>query len=219
MKKPKTLFIISIILLIISVIFAFLVKNFDVAEIGETATTVGFSSFNNSVFQAIGTNFTLYKITEIVGFLPILVATGYAILGLAQLIKRKNLLKVDHGILALGGLLAVTLVLYILFDKIAWNYRPVFVNGELEASFPSSHTMLIIIICSSIILLNSIYYSKNKFAKILNFFLAFLVAFIVAGRFLAGVHWATDIIGGLLFALTLLTFYTAVLEKTKKAHC
>lgn len=219
MKKPKFYLILGIIFLVASFVFTILVKTFNVAEIGETMTPVGFSDLNNVVFQAIDTNLTLYKITDILGFLPILVATGYAVFGLIQLIKRKKLLEVDRGLLVLGGLLAFTFVLYIFFNTFALNYRPVFIDGELESSFPSSHTMLMVVICSSIIFLNLTYYSTNKFARVLNIFLALLAIFIILGRVFSGVHWITDIFGGLLYALTLLSFYLAILKKTQKLHC
>lgn len=211
MKSSKKFFVLGGIFLVISLIFTYLVKTFDVAEIGETTTAVGFSSFNNAVFENIGVNFSLYGVTDLVGLIPIVFAGVYGLTGAIQLFERKSLKKVDYGILALGGLFAVAFSVYVFFGKFALNYRPVFIDGMLEASFPSSHTMLILCICFGIIFLNQIYYKDNKLTKYINILLAFLAAFIVSGRFLSGVHWATDIIGGLLFATSFLLIYLGFL--------
>lgn len=213
MNKTKKFFILGTILFFVSIIFTFLIKNFDVGLAGDTNTLVGFSGFNSAVFHTFGVNFSLYKITELAGFLPLLLVAAYAIIGLVQLLKRKSLKKVNRGLLVFGGFLICVFITYILFDKLALNFRPVLIDGELEPSFPSSHTMLSLCICFGAIFLNMFDFKKYHFTKFLNVTLALLAIFITTGRFLSGVHWATDIIGGVLFAATFLAFYLSVLSK------
>lgn len=181
-------------------------------------TNISFSSFNLPIRDKISSNYILYKITNYLGYLPILIVGGYCIFGFIQLIKRKSIKKVDKGLFALAGILVLTLITYFIFEKLSLNVRPFKIDGELEASYPSSHTMLIICISFGIILLNRIAYSDKKPLRYLNAVLAFLTAFIVAGRFLSGVHWATDIIGGLLIATSYVLIYHGVLLKICHKH-
>ena len=181
-------------------------------------TSISLSSINLPVHNKISSNYILYKITNYLGYLPILVVGGYCIFGLVQLIRRKSLKKVDKGLFILAGLLVLTFLTYFIFEKLNLNVRPFKIDGELEASYPSSHTLLTICLSFGVILLNRIAYGDKKPLKVLNVFLAFLTAFIVAGRFFSGVHWATDIIGGLLIAISYVLVCQAVLLKIYHKH-
>lgn len=228
MKRSKTFLIIGIIILIISITFTFLIKKIDISHYNCRPSCpfctdikceeIGFSSINKTIAETFQYNELLYKLTNYLGYIPIAFAGVYAIFGIAQLIKRKSFKKIDKGLFALAGLFIVALATYFVFEKLAINYRPVMINGELEASFPSSHTMLILCISAGIIFFNRFYYPDNKPLKFLNIFLAFLATLIVVGRFLSGVHWTTDIIGGLLFATSFIATYCATLLKTSHKH-
>ncbi len=231
MKKAKPILITGIVFLAISIIFTILITKIDVST-GTCEPScpscadcrryyphkIGFSRFNKAIFEAFPYNNMLYKATNYIGYIPILCAGAYCIFGLVQLIKRKSIKKVDKGLFALAGLFIVTLACYFLFEKLAINYRPVMIDGEFEASYPSSHTLITICLSFGIILLNRIAYSDKKPLKYLNMALAFLTAFIVAGRFFSGVHWATDIIGGLLIATSYILIYHATLLKIYDKH-
>ena len=65
-------------------------------------------------------------------------------LGLGQLLKGKSLLKVERSILALGVFYAVVMAAYLVFEVWVVNYRPVLIEGALEASYPSSTTLLVL---------------------------------------------------------------------------
>ncbi|MBR3368616.1 phosphatase PAP2 family protein [Candidatus Saccharibacteria bacterium] len=181
-------------------------------------TTISFASLNLPVRDKISSNYILYKITNYLGYLPFLVVLCYCILGFIQLIKNKSFKKVEKGLFVFAGLLVVTFVTYFIFEKLNLNVRPFKIDGELEASYPSSHTLLTICISFGIIFLNRVVYSDKKPLRYLNACLAFLTAFIVAGRFLSGVHWATDIIGGLLIATSYVLIYHGVLLKICHKH-
>ena len=107
------------------------------------------------------------------------------------------------------------LVVYVFFEKVIINYRPVILDGELEASYPSSHTMLAICICMSSLLISK-YYIKDKYRKIFDNITFVLMILLVVGRIISGVHWITDIIGGILISLFLVSLYNTFIYENKK---
>lgn len=214
MKKKNI--ITSITMIILAVIYTILVKIIDVAPIGPNNSEVGFSKINGFFHNLLGSNMTIYKITEILGIIPLLMAGIYAIIGLVELIKRKSLTKVDYEIYALAGLYVVVLGLYVFFEKCIINYRPILIDGVLEASYPSSHTLMALCICGSSIIVNKRIFHKKIF-NLENKLSIFLMITIILGRFISGVHWFSDIIGAIFISLTLLSsFYTAISSFTHK---
>ena len=214
MKKKNI--ITSITMIILAVIYTILVKIIDVAPIGPNNSEVGFSKINGFFHNLLGSNMTIYKITEILGIIPLLMAGIYAIIGLVELIKRKSLTKVDYEIYALAGLYVVVLGLYVFFEKCIINYRPILIDGILEASYPSSHTLMALCICGSSIIVNKRIFHKKIF-NLENKLSIFLMITIILGRFISGVHWFSDIIGAIFISLALLSsFYTAISSFTHK---
>lgn len=208
MKKKNLMILVSFI--IITVIYIILIKTVDVAPIGPNESKVGFSTFNGFVKESLPYNETVYKLTEYLGYGAIAVAGIYAFVGFLQLVKRKSLKKVDKEIYLLAGLYVLVVILYALFEVVIINYRPILMEDVLEASFPSSHTMLALTVCGSAIIFNS--FKKLKCRRLVNTFLALIMCLIVIGRFVSGVHWATDIIGGVLISTTLLIMFKQGLE-------
>ena len=131
----------------------------------------------------------------------------YGVQGLLQLIKYKNISKVDKRLLYLAGLYVLLGITYVFFEKVIINYRPVLMEGELEASYPSSHTMLAITICISSLLTSKYYIKDKSLLKILQISTIVLMFLLVIGRILSGVHWISDIIGGILISLALVSIY------------
>lgn len=212
MKNKKNI-LICILLVLISIIYTILVKYVDISSIGPNGSVVGFSSLNSFVFNLTGNNMTLYKITEVLGFIPILIALMYAVIGLIQVIDRKSL-KVDKELIALGILYVVVILIYVFFEKCIINYRPVLIDGILEASYPSSHTLLSICICGSALLINKYLFNNKKIYRYINIASIISMVLIVLGRLLSGVHWASDIIGSIIISITLLkileTYYLSI---------
>ena len=212
MKNKKNI-LICVLLVLISIIYTLLVKYVDTSTIGPNGSVVGFSSLNSFVFNLTGNNITLYKITEILGIIPILIALMYAVIGLIQVIDRKSL-KVDKELIALGILYIIVILIYVFFEKCIINYRPVFIDGILEASYPSSHTLLSICICGSALLINKYLFNNKKIYKYINIISIISMVLIVLGRLLSGVHWARDIIGSIIISITLLkileTYYLSI---------
>ena len=212
MKNKKNI-LICVLLVLISIIYTLLVKYVDTSTIGPNGSVVVFSSLNSFVFNLTGNNMTLYKITEILGIIPILIALMYAVIGLIQVIDRKSL-KVDKELIALGILYIIVILIYVFFEKCIINYRPVLIDGILEASYPSSHTLLSICICGSALLINKYLFNNKKIYKYINIISIISMVLIVLGRLLSGVHWASDIIGSIIISITLLkileTYYLSI---------
>ncbi len=218
MTNTKRNIIISIVLIICAIVYTFLVKTVDVKQIGPDNTSVGFATVNEAVANKLPFNETLYKITKYLGYVSLAAVGAYALVGLVQLIKRKSLFKVDREIIALGIFFVIVLALYVAFEIVIVNYRPVILDSEVgvEASFPSSHTVLAICVCTSIIMVNKKIFENVKGIKLVNIG-ALLVLFGTAiGRTLSGVHWISDIVGGVIISAALLmTFYTVINAKNE----
>lgn len=212
MKKRNI--IISIVLIILSVLFTALVKNVDVKPIGPNESMVGFADINKLFYNLIGSNMTIYKVTEVLGYIPIAMALVYVFIGLKQLIKRKSLLKVDKEIYVLALFYVLVVGVYVFFEKFVINYRPILIDGLLEASYPSSHTLMSICLCGSSIIINKKLF-KNKFGDIENVLSVILILLIVIGRIISGVHWFTDILGGIIISSTLLVIFYSIISSIK----
>ena len=212
MKKRNI--ITSITLLILSVVFTLLVKNIDVKAIGPNESLVGFADINKLFHNLIGSNMAIYKITEIIGLIPLLIAFIYVIIGIKQLITRKSLLKVDKEIYLLGLFYILVLGVYIFFEKVVINYRPVLIDDILEPSYPSSHTLMSICICISSIMINKKLF-RNNLADIENIISIIVMVLIIVGRIISGVHWFTDILGGIIISSTLVVLFYTILSSIK----
>ena len=204
-------------------LFTALVMTVDVQPIGPNGSTVGLASINGAFRDALGTtesyNELWYNISELAGLIPLAIAGCFAIFGLCQAIKRKSLFKVDSHLFVLAGFYAALLLAYVGFEIIEINFRPVLIEGELEASYPSSHTMLSIgIMTTAIFELHELI--KNKKALLIIFDVACIAVAltVLLGRLLSGVHWLTDIIAGILIvsALICLYRYGVILIQNKK---
>ena len=216
MNVKKRDFYINIILILIAVLFTVLVKVIDVKQIGVGGTKIGFATINQFIFNFIGVNMIWYHITDWLGLVPIFMTMAYALIGLIQLIKRKSLFKVDKEIIILGLFYIVVISIYIFFENVIVNYRPILMDGFLEASYPSSHTLMTICLCGSSIIINKKLFN-NKITKLMNILSLVIIMITVIGRLLSGVHWTTDIIGGILISIALLiTFYSLVSAIKKK---
>ena len=203
-------------MLAVFVLWTVLIRFVDVKAIGPRESSVGFATLNGYVHNLTGVNMSLYVVTDWLGLVPIGVAFGFAVLGLVQWIKRKSLLKVDRSILALGGFYIVVMAVYILFEIVVINYRPTLINGYLEASYPSSTTMLVMCVMPTAMMQFSTRIKNNLFRRCVMFTITVFIAFMVIGRFLSGVHWVTDIIGGALFSTAIVFMYYAISNMVTK---
>ena len=220
MKKQINL-LLSITFFVCFVVWTILVKNVDVASIGPNGSLVGLSSLNNVFVSLIGNTLDgsrslFYDLTEVLFFLPILGAVFFVVLAIIQLIQRKSLLKVDKPLINLGIFFILVIGFYIFFECVIINYRPMLIDGELEASYPSSHTFITLFMGLSYIYLTSYYLHNNKTLKIILIsIIGVLGGVIILGRILSGVHYMSDIIGGILLGLGLYFAYAQSLNNIR----
>lgn len=212
MKKRNKKFCAAAILLLAFVVWTILVRLCDVAAIGPRGSSVGFSALNGWVHRLFSVHMTLYTITDWLGLVPIAVAFGFAVLGLVQWIVRGKILRVDHSILVLGGFYLLVIGAYVLFEMITINYRPVLINGYLETSYPSSTTMLVACVMPTAWMQMNARIKSPVWRRCLGATIIGFTVFMVVGRLISGVHWFTDIVGGLLLSGGFVMLYAAIVD-------
>lgn len=209
--KCKKNFIMTGVLFLLFAVFTAIVTHVDVQQIGPEQSSVGLASLNQFVLNLFGVNLLWYNITDWLGVVAILFAIGFAALGLCQLIKRKSLLKVDHQILLLGGFYVLVVAIYVFFELVVINYRPIILSTSLEASYPSSHTMIVICIMATAMLeFHRLLKDHTIWLKALDVISVLLIAVTAVGRLVSGVHWFTDIVAGVILSAALVALYYSV---------
>ena len=217
MKKQNTASIWSALgALVAFALWTILVEHVDVQPLGPNGSCVGLAAINGAFHALTGVHWALYTLTDWLGLVPIGIALGFASLGLVQLIQRKSLRKVDRDILALGGFYIVVLAAYLLFEAIVINYRPVLIDGNLEASYPSSTTMLALCILPTAMMQLKARIRSAAVRRAILGVLAAFTFFMVVGRLISGVHWLSDIIGGTLLSAGLVSMYAFAAKQRKK---
>lgn len=209
-KKNKKRLVWGASLLAMFVLWTILVRFVDVRTIGPEGSSVGFGTINGFVHAFTGVNWLLYTVTDWLGLVPIVVALEFAGLGLVQLIKRKSLWKVDHSVLALGVFYILVMAVYVFFEMVVINYRPILIDGYLEASYPSSTTMLVMCVMPTAAVQLNVRIKNIIVRRCAIIAIVAFVAFMVIGRLISGVHWITDIIGGALFSAGMVTTYFSI---------
>ena len=208
-KKSKKNFMIAGGLLFVFILFTVAVMKVDVAAIGPKDSLVGLSKINDFMFKKLGTHPIWDMITEVLLVTAFLIVLLFGVIGIKQLIERKSLWKVEHSILLLAVFYVFLAAFYELFEVVVVNYRPILEDGELAASFPSSHTMLICSIVGSAMVLFDRMLTNKVVRNVVEIIGGIILILAVMGRLLAGVHWFTDILGGVLLSAALVMFYDA----------
>jgi undecaprenyl-diphosphatase len=203
---------VSLCLLVAFVMWTLLVRFVDVRGIGPRGSSVGLATLNQFVHNATGTNMALYVITDWLGLVPIATALGFAVLGLCQWVGRRSILKVDRSIIALGVFYAAVMAAYIFFEYAVINYRPVLIDGVLEASYPSSTTLLTLCVMPTAAMQTRARIKNTLLRRITLSAIWIFTAFMLTARIFSGVHWITDIIGGILLSAGLVLAYGATAE-------
>ena len=207
-EKKKKWFRISIWLLAVAVIYTVLVKYVDVKAIGPGSTKVGFATMNGWFKDLIGYNKMFYTISKYAGVIPFGFCACYGLLGFIELIKKKSLKKVDYRYYILACFYVIFVAMYFFFEKVAINYRPIIVDVKegIEASYPSTHTLLAICLCGSSLIVSKFFIKNETLRKLFDIAAWLLMVVIVVARLISGVHWLSDIIGGIIISLTYLSF-------------
>ena len=211
-KENQRNFCIATCMLLAFLLWTVAIQFVDVEAIGPQESSVGFATINQFVHNLTGVHMSLYTITDWLGLVPLMFVMGFGTLGLIQWIKRKHLLKVDYSIFVLGGFYIVVMAVYVLFEMLVVNYRPVLINGYLEASYPSSTTMLVMCVMPTAIMQINARIKNNVIKRFVASTIIAFIVFMVIGRLVSGVHWFTDIIGGALLSAGLVLMYRAIIS-------
>ena len=209
-KNGKKLLILGIALLVMFAIWTWLVQCVDVQPAGPGGTEIGFATFNCWFHSITGVHMAIYTITDWSGLVPILVCMAFGGMGLAQLIKRKSLFKVDRDLIFLGIYYVAVIFGYLIFEMIPINYRPILIDGMLEASYPSSTTLLVLSVMPTLIFQVNRRSANPVLKEIVRGLTILFSAFMVIGRLIAGVHWFTDIVGAVILSTGLYCLYKAM---------
>jgi undecaprenyl-diphosphatase len=219
MKKKRNL-LTGVGMIGVFALWTILIQCVDVQAVGQNGSRIVFADFNVWFHQLTGVHMTIYTITDWLGLVPIFICLCFGVMGLVQLIKRRSLLRVDSDILLLGVYYVMVIACYLIFEMIPINYRPVLIEGRLEASYPSSTTLLVLSVIPTLMFQVNRRVSNAMIRKVAAVFVIAFSAFMVIGRLISGVHWATDIIGSVLLSSGLYMQYrSAVLysDKAKRA--
>ena len=206
----------AVIMTVVTILMTILVATVDVQPVGVEGTDLGFASINTGFFNRFGENHTFYVLSKLAGLICFAVAGGFGIFFLIRFIQCKSLEKVDRNLTVLMLLYLATAIVYVLFEKFAINYRPVLRDKGLESSYPSTHAMIAYVIMVSAVDQWNIYIKNEKLLTIATAASFLVLAMVIIARILSGVHWITDIIGGILFGDMLIAWYRAVLTRQKE---
>ena len=207
--SAKKIYCIGISLIAAFLLWTFLIQVDDVRCIGQNGTAVGFASLNASFHAWTGVHTALYVLTDWLGLVPICFCLCLGGIGLLQWIKRKNLFQVDFDLLLLGIDYAAVILGYVIFEAIPINYRPIPINGVMEASYPSSTVLLVLSVMPTVIFQIKRRMKNTTVRKIMVVSSVLVSLFTVIARTIAGVHWLTDIIGAVLFSTGLYLLYVS----------
>ena len=193
------------------ILWTILIQCIDVQEVGPNGTKIGFAAFNVWFHRLTGVHMALYTVTDWLGLVPIFICICFGVLGFSQLIRRRSLFRVDPDLLLLGVYYVLVIMAYLLFEMIPINYRPILMEGRLEASYPSSTTLLVLSVMPTLIFQMK-YRSSDLSLKAATLFASVFSVFMVIGRLFSGVHWATDIVASVLLSTGLYMLYRASVQ-------
>lgn len=216
-RKEIKVAVVGFVNVIAFAVWTLMIETIDVKPIGINGTDIGFATLNRWFHNLTEVNMTLYKITDWLGLIPVFVCMIFGVVGMVQLIKKRNLFRVDYDILLLGLYYVVVIMCYLVFEMIPINYRPILINGFMEASYPSSTVLLVLAVMPTVVFQTNRRIGNDKIKKIICIIIIIFTLFMVIGRTVSGVHWITDIIGSILLSTGLFFMYkTAVLMSDRK---
>lgn len=211
MKKngKKELFVGSM-LVAAFVVWTFLIQTVDVQPVGQSGTNIGFATWNVRFHVLTGVHMGIYILTDWLGLVPLFVCMGFAGIGFVQLLRRRDLFKVDRDIILLGIYYVVVILCYLLFEMFPINYRPILIDGFMEASYPSSTTLLVLSVMPTLTFWVERRMKNTELAKKIRVLIRIFSGCMVVGRLVSGVHWFTDIVGAVFISAGLFGIYKAV---------
>lgn len=202
--------ILSAVFILAFSLWTLMIVTVDVQPVGVNGTDIGLALINTRFHSAVGVNMTLYHITDWLGLVPVFVCMVFGLFGLGQLVKRRSLRKVDADIILLGIYYVIVIAGYLVFEMIPINYRPILIDGFMEASYPSSTTLLVLCVMPTLVFQSQRRLKSGKLKKLIFAVTVMFSVFMLIGRLMSGVHWVTDIIGSVFLSAGLFYIYKAV---------
>ena len=213
-KNGKRVLFIGSMFVVVFVVWTALIQIVDVQPIGQNGTDIGFASFNSWFHKLTGVHMAIYTITDWLGLIPLFVCMIFGGIGFVQLVKRRSLFKVDYDIIFLGIYYVIVIFGYLIFEMIPINYRPILIEGFMEASYPSSTTLLVLSVMPTLVFQVNRRLKNTVVKKTISILTIIFSAFMVIGRLVSGVHWFTDIVGGILLSIGFFSIYKAVILRS-----
>ena len=206
----KRYFNLGVIFLLLFLVWTWLIINVDVQPVGQNNTSIGLATFNLWFHLLTGVHMWIYVITDWLGLVPIFVCMYFGVIGFIQLVKRKSIFKVDYDLLILGIYYIIVILSYLIFELIPINYRPILIDGRMEASYPSSTTLLVLCVMPTLIFQMNRRLKNMKLKKVFIILVILFSVFMIIGRLISGVHWFSDIIGSILISVGYYYMYKAI---------
>ena len=214
-KSEKKSLLMGSISLAMFAVWTVLILTVDVQPLGQNGTSIGFATFNCWFHHFTGVNMAIYTITDWMGLVPVVICLIFAGIGLVQLIKRRSLFRVDADIMIFGVYFVIVFLAYAIFEIIPINYRPILIEGRMEASYPSSTTLLVLSVMPALVEQIQRRLSGIRVKQIITIAAIAFSVFMVTGRLISGVHWFTDIVGGGLLSAGLVMMYRYFVERKR----
>jgi len=200
----------GIAFIVVFVFWTLLIQAVDVQPRGVNGTDIGFATVNSWFHKLTGVHMTVYVLTDWLGLVPVFVCILFGCIGFVQLVKRRSLVKVDYDILLLGIYYIVVIAGYLIFEVIPINYRPILIEGRMEASYPSSTTLLVLSVMPTLIFQVNRRVENESVKRVISIITMLFTVFMVIGRLICGVHWLSDIVGSVLLSVGLFWTYKGI---------
>ena len=201
---------VGISMILVFILWTILIQKVDVQPVGQNGTDIGFASVNTWFHQLTGVHMWIYTITDWLGLVPIVVCACFGFIGLTQWIRRRSLKKVDPDIILLGLYYILVILGYLIFEMIPINFRPIPIDGAMEASYPSSTTLLELSVMPTLIFQVNRKANQSSVKTTVTVITVLFTALMLIGRTVAGVHWLTDILGAVFLSMGLYFLYRSV---------
>ena len=215
-KDGKRQLFIGITSVVAFIVWTVLIQAVDVQPMGQNGTDIGFATWNIGFHDLTGVHMGIYILTDWLGLIPLLICMLFAGMGFVQLIKRRSLFQVDYDIILLGIYYVIVILCYLLFERFPVNYRPILIDGVMEASYPSSTTLLVLCVMPTITFQVKRRLKNAVVAKRIGVLVRIFSWSMVIGRLISGVHWFTDIVGSVMLSVGLFCVYKAAVSLRDK---
>lgn len=188
----------------------------DVQRVGANDTTLGLASVNLAVFLLLGQDATWDYVTDWLTVVCILVGASVGAKAFFQAVMRKSVKKVDTELYVVLGCYLLALAFVALFEIVPVNYRPLLAQGNLQASFPSTHALICIVSVGETLFTATFRKCRKPLQLTICALFALCCVAVCLGRLLAGAHWLTDVVASVLLGGAIVALCGFLCQKVVK---